>query len=188
MPMQINASAATSARKAGVLTQLPLIWQPMVGKTLTCTRVALVLGATTLVLPAPAAATLDPGINYDPGSPAGKEYAIPLVEGRAEGAGTTNQRRAADVPFGVGIKPPGASGRGGGGSPARPGSAGNPKAPRERAARRDRNLKSRAEATENPGGTAGRTLLLALAVLAPAALVAVLLQARRPVSRGGSAA
>jgi hypothetical protein len=37
--------------------------------------------AAALALPAPAAA-IDPGVNYDPGSPAGKEYAIPFVEGR----------------------------------------------------------------------------------------------------------
>ena len=131
--------------------------------------------------PVGSAAGLDPGINYDPGSPAGKEYAIPLVEGRAEGR-YRNQRRAADIPFGVGINPPG---RGGGATPR----AG----PAVWSARRgrgkgDRSLKSRAEDTENPGGTAGRTLLIALAVMGPAALLAVLLQARRPVSRGGSAA
>jgi hypothetical protein len=73
-----------------------------------------------------AALAQEPGVHFDPGSPAGKEYAIPLAEGRAEGAGTKNQRAAADVPFGVGITPPGGGdgpggdgpgGRGGGGGP-----------------------------------------------------------------------
>jgi hypothetical protein len=72
----------------------------------------------TLGLPG-AALAQDPGVHFDSGSPAGKEYAIPLTEGRAEGAGTTNQRSAADVPFGVGITPPG-----GGGGPARSGTTG----------------------------------------------------------------
>jgi len=47
-------------------------------------KVALV-GAITgaaLALPGAASAQIDPGVNYDPGSPAGKEYAIPLVERR----------------------------------------------------------------------------------------------------------
>jgi hypothetical protein len=67
-----------------------------------------------------AAVAQDPGIHFDSGSPAGKEYAIPLAEGRAEGAGTKNQRAAADVPFGVGITPPG----GGDGSGGRGGQGG----------------------------------------------------------------
>jgi len=71
-----------------------------------------------------------PGIHFDSGSPAGKEYAIPLAEGRAEGAGTKNQRAAADVPFGVGITPPGgrdgSGGRGGQGGSDRPGGRGGP--------------------------------------------------------------
>ena len=57
-----------------------------------------------------AAFAQDPGVHFDPGSPAGKEYAIPLTEGRAEGSGTTNQRAAADTPFGAGINPPGGGG------------------------------------------------------------------------------
>src|SRR5918994_4005797 len=64
-----------------------------------------------LALPGAASAQIDPGVNYDPGSPAGKEYAIPLVEGRSEAAGTTDQQEGANIPFGVGIGPPG--GRGG---------------------------------------------------------------------------
>ena len=58
-----------------------------------------------LALPGAASAQIDPGVNYDPGSPAGKEYAIPLVEGRSDAAGTTNQRAGGNIPFGVGIKP-----------------------------------------------------------------------------------
>ena len=83
----------------------------------------------TLGLPS-AAQAQGPGIHFDSGSPAGKEYAIPLAEGRAEGAGTKNQRAAADVPFGVGITPPGggdgSGGRGGQGGSDRPGGRGGP--------------------------------------------------------------
>jgi hypothetical protein len=72
-----------------------------------------------------AALAQEPGIHFDSGSPAGKEYAIPLAEGRAEGAGTKNQRAAADVPFGVGITPPGgADGPGRVGGPAGSGTTG----------------------------------------------------------------
>jgi hypothetical protein len=71
----------------------------------------------TLSLPG-AALAQEPGVHFDPGSPSGKEYAIPLAEGRAEGAGTKNQRAAGDVPFGVGISPPGrGDGPDGGGGP-----------------------------------------------------------------------
>jgi hypothetical protein len=63
----------------------------------------------TLGLPS-ATSAQDPGVHFDSGSPAGKEYAIPLAEGRAEGAGTTNQRAAANTPFGAGITPPGSGG------------------------------------------------------------------------------
>jgi hypothetical protein len=65
-----------------------------------------------------AAFAQDPGVHFDSGSPSGKEYAIPLAEGRAEGAGTKNQRAAGDTPFGAGIKPPGGGGgtEGGGGT------------------------------------------------------------------------
>jgi hypothetical protein len=84
-----------------------------------CLAVCGTLGLTN------AALAQDPGVHFDSGSPAGKEYAIPLAEGRAEGAGTTNQRAAADTPFGVGITPPGGSGgSGGGGEPGRGGAGG----------------------------------------------------------------
>src|SRR5215203_3118452 len=79
-----------------------------------------------LALPGAASAQIEPGVNYDPGSPAGKEYAIPLVEGRSEGAGTSDQQEGANIPFGVGIKPPG--GKGGGKQGARGAGAGGKKA------------------------------------------------------------
>ena len=148
-----------------------------------------------LGLPAPAAAQIDPGINYDPGSPAGKEYAIPLVEGRSEGAGTTNQRAGANVPFGVGIGPPGGGSEGGGGAgtggsepggPGEPGGAAGAGERIEDARGGASGSTSLAEAESEPG-TAWQTLVMALAVLLPAALLAVVLAARRPSRTGRTA-
>jgi hypothetical protein len=157
--------------------------------------------AIALSLPASAAAQIDPGINYDPGSPAGKEYAIPLVEGRSEGAGTTNQRSGGNIPFGVGVGPPGSGGGSGdgdgttGGPNARSGQPSGPGGSEARGgpastrggAETPADLNSRIAEAESVGGTAGRTLWIALAVLLPAALLAVLLGERR-ASRSGRVA
>jgi hypothetical protein len=148
------------------------------------------LVCAALASPAGAAAQIDPGVNYDPGSPAGKEYAIPLVEGRSDAAGTTNQRQGANIPFGVGITPPGAKGgKQGGGS----GGKSSRKADRgelqgARPGESSRELAARIAAAEQPPGTAGRTFLLALAVLLPAAFLALLLWQRTQVSRTGRTA
>jgi hypothetical protein len=164
-------------------------------------KVALVVAIAggTLALPTGAYAQIDPGVNYDPGSPAGKEYAIPLVEGRSDGAGTTNQRTGANIPFGVGIKPPGGKGggkqgsHGGGTGGTSPGARGTSPGARgevqgARPGESSRELASRIARAEEPSGTAARTLLLALAVLVPAALLALLLMQRTQVSRTGRAA
>jgi hypothetical protein len=150
-----------------------------------------------LGLPAPAAAQIDPGVNYDPGSPAGKEYAIPLVEGRSEAAGTTNQRAGANVPFGVGIVPPGGGSTGGGwaggtgGGDSGPAGSGEPGGAAGAAGRGEDERGGASEAAsiaeaESEPATAWQTVVLALAVLLPAALLAVVLAARRP-SRSGRA-
>lgn len=147
--------------------------------------IGLCVGTAFALWPAGATAQIDPGVNYDPGSPAGKEYAIPLVEGRSEGAGTTDQQEGANIPFGVGITPrsrradrnergarrndaPAIQG-------ARPGESSD-------------ELAARIAAAEEPAGTAARTLLLALAVLLPAGLLALLLRQRPQLSRTGRAA
>jgi hypothetical protein len=146
-----------------------------------------------LALPGAASAQIDPGVNYDPGSPAGKEYAIPLVEGRSEAAGTTDQQEGANIPFGVGIGPPGgkggkgdeqgADGAGGKGS----GDAGD-RVAGGRPGESSEELAARIAAAEEPAGTAARTFLLALAVLLPAGLLALLLRQRSQVSRTGKTA
>ena len=158
-------------------------------------KVALVgvIAGAALAAPGAAVAQIDPGVNYDPGSPAGKEYAIPLVEGRSDAAGTTNQRSGANVPFGVGIKPRG-SNRGAKGGSGRRGTEGNGASGRGRGVQGARpgessqELAARITSAEEPHSTAVTTLLLALAVLLPAALIALLLMQRTQVSRTGTAA
>jgi hypothetical protein len=145
-------------------------------------------------LPSAASAQIDPGVIYDPGSPAGKEYAIPFVEGRSDAAGTTNQREGASIPFGVGIKPPGAKGGGNNGATGQGSSGkGSGKAnagdiPGARPGESSEALAARITSAEEPHGTAGRTFLLALAVLGPAGLLALLLWQRTQVSRTGRTA
>jgi hypothetical protein len=149
-----------------------------------------------LALPGAASAQIEPGVNYDPGSPAGKEYAIPLVEGRSNGAGTTDQQEGANIPFGVGIGPPGGQGAkagkrdSGDGGAAREGAsrAGGDRVAGARAGESSQELQARIAAAEEPAGTAARTFLLALAVLLPAGLLALLLRQRSQVSRTGRTA
>ena len=157
-------------------------------------KVALLSAIAAVVLAAPgvASAQIDPGVNYDPGSPAGKEYAIPLVEGRSDAAGTTNQRDGANIPFGVGIKPPGGKGGGkdGNGKGAAAG-GGGARADHPAGARPGESaeeLNARIHAAEQPPGTAARTGLLLLAVLLPAGVLALLLRTRSQVSSTGRAA
>jgi hypothetical protein len=157
-------------------------------------KVALVSAIAGVALAAPgvASAQIDPGVNYDPGSPAGKEYAIPLVEGRSDAAGTTNQRDGANIPFGVGIKPPGGKGGGkdgngkGASAGGNGGSADRPAGARPGESAEELNMRIRA--AEQPSGTAARTLLLALAVVLPAGVLALLLRRRSQVSSTGRAA
>jgi hypothetical protein len=162
---------------------------------------ACISALVALAAPAGASAQIDPGVNYDSGSPAGKEYAIPLVEGRSEGAGTEDQQAGANVPFGVGIKPRGGGGgkAGSGGGKAGGGKAGSGKRKVGRDARENapqgarrgessEELTARIADAESPAGTVGRSLLLALAVLLPAGLLAFLLRERSQVSRTGRAA
>ena len=143
-----------------------------------------------LALPGAASAQIDPGVNYDPGSPAGKEYAIPLVEGRSDGAGTTNQQEGANIPFGVGIGPPGAKGgqkgaKDGGAAGNGSGRTGSDRVTGAHRGESSQELEARIAAAEEPSGTAARTFLLALAVLLPAGLLALLLRQRSQVSRTG---
>ena len=153
-------------------------------------KVALVaaIAGASLALPGAAAAEIDPGVHYDPGSPAGKEYAIPLVEGRSDAAGTTNQRKGGNIAFGVGIQPRGGKGGGRRGAGKGSGRAGREEVPGARPGESSEELNARIANAEEPGSTAASTLLLALAVVVPAALLALLLMQRAQVSRTGRAA
>jgi hypothetical protein len=58
-----------------------------------------------------AATGLEPGVHVDPGSPAAKQYALPLNQARQTGGGASTSSGSA-APFGAGIKPPGSGGPG----------------------------------------------------------------------------
>jgi hypothetical protein len=82
------------------------------------TRVSMAVAAVVLATCGPtiapqAAAALEPGVHVDPGSPAAKEYALPLSQARRTGAGST-PTASSETPFGAGIKPPGSGGGGSG--------------------------------------------------------------------------
>ena len=56
------------------------------------------------------AAALEPGVFVDPGSPAGKEYGVPLSDLRGAASGHAPVGNEAPPLFGIGISPAGASG------------------------------------------------------------------------------
>ena len=70
---------------------------------------AIALAATWLV--AGPAAALEPGVFVDPGSPAGKEYGVPLSQWRGAGSGHTPVGNQAPPLFGIGISPVSGSAR-----------------------------------------------------------------------------
>lgn len=53
----------------------------------------------------PLAAALEPGVHVDPGSPAAKEYAIPLTQARQTGQGGSTRSGSSGTLFGAGIAP-----------------------------------------------------------------------------------
>ncbi|HEX5225896.1 MAG TPA: hypothetical protein VFW29_12280 [Solirubrobacteraceae bacterium] len=71
--------------------------------------------AVGLIAGATPALAVEPGVHIDPGSPAAKEYAIPLSQAREGGRGGGSSGTEAAL-FGTGITPPSSgSGHGGGG-------------------------------------------------------------------------
>jgi hypothetical protein len=143
--------------------------------------------ALALPLSAHAAAQPEPGVTFDPSTPAGKEYAIPLAQGRADGAGSAdNSGSASKTPFGIGIKPPGGGGGGtggGGGHGHGGGTTGttNVAGPTGGTGSRvDPNLRSRIAQAEEPGGTELWTLGIGLAVVLLAGVLALALRRGRP--------
>jgi hypothetical protein len=69
------------------------------------------LALSCLAASAQAATGLEPGVHADPGSPAAKQYALPLNQARQAGGGTPTTSSSAAL-FGAGIKPPGSGGSG----------------------------------------------------------------------------
>lgn len=53
---------------------------------------------------------LEPGVHADPGSPAAKEYSLPLSKARQIGANGSSKGESATTLFGAGIAPPGGGG------------------------------------------------------------------------------
>ena len=141
--------------------------------------------AVALALPLSAqAAAPEPGVTFDPGGPAGKEYAIPLATGRADGAGSgDNTGSASKTPFGIGIKPRGGGGGGSSGGHGHGGGTGttNVAGPTGGTGSRvDPNLRSRIAQAEEPGGTELWTLGIGLAVVLLASVLALALRRGRP--------
>jgi hypothetical protein len=71
------------------------------------------------MLLAQSAAALEPGVHVDPGSPAAKEYALPISQARRAGEG--GSEGAHEQLFGAGIKPPSSGSPRGGSPPGRTG-------------------------------------------------------------------
>jgi hypothetical protein len=63
-----------------------------------------------LATSAQAAEALEPGVHADPGSPAAKEYALPINQARQTGAASGHGGSGSAALFGAGIKPPGSGG------------------------------------------------------------------------------
>ncbi|MEJ7784391.1 MAG: hypothetical protein WKF96_06275 [Solirubrobacteraceae bacterium] len=143
-----------------------------------------------LALPLPATAQIDPGVNYDSGSPAGKEYAIPIALGRAEGAGTEDQQAAGNTPFGVGVTPPssgsgaaangkdGREGKKGGASASGSGSTNGTNGTSAGSSALTPAMRTRLAEAKDVGGTTLWTIGAALLVALAAALLAVALRGR----------
>jgi hypothetical protein len=87
---------------------------------------------------------LQPGVHIDPGSPAAKQYQIPINSARSEAAGKSNSNSSNPPLFGQGVTPSGGSGAGG--ASAGSGSGGHAAAQHGRAAARQHGVK---ESTPN---------------------------------------
>ena len=139
--------------------------------------------AVALLWPAAPAVAIDPGVVYEPGSPAGKEYAIPLEEARRD-AGSRG-REGSDPryeAFGSGVTPPGGDGHAGGPRSAggsRPGRGGS-----RRGAVGGGVSRTGLANAEAAGGAGSRTLLILLAVAIPGLVLGLLLgrMQRRPAA------
>ena len=75
------------------------------------------VAAGVLALLATSAFALEPGVHIDPGSPAAKEYALPVDQARGTGSGGKGEGEgsggSSEKLFGAGIKPPSSGSTGG---------------------------------------------------------------------------
>jgi hypothetical protein len=125
--------------------------------------VAVVLGMLGITVTASATAGLEPGVHVDPGSPAAKEYALPLNQARRTGAAPGSSETAAGALFGAGIKPPGGgSGAGGSHTHAAHGGASSQTAPGDASASSPHLTAAVLRAANGAGGGGGDGSLLAL--------------------------
>ena len=102
------------------------------------------------------AAALEPGVFVDPGSPAGKEYGVPLSDLRGDASGHAPVGNEAPPLFGIGISPAGDERRGcAGGGPWRiaPITAGPPG---ERSPARRGNARCRGQRRRHGAGPVAR--------------------------------
>jgi hypothetical protein len=143
-------------------------------------KVAFVFLVGVFVL-APEARAIDPGVVYEPGSPAGKEYALPLEEARREaGSPGSGGSRPSYEAFGVGVGPAGQGGgesdRGGDGArgETREADGDGGGADGDGGDERGDIAVSRAglAEAESAGGSFGWSAMIILAVLLPGALLA----------------
>lgn len=82
----------------------------MRSKRISVVGIFLVFTLTCSMLPEQVALGLEPGVHVDPGSPAAKEYALPLNQARQTGGNAGQAKAGASTLFGAGIKPPGSGG------------------------------------------------------------------------------
>jgi hypothetical protein len=135
-------------------------------------KVAFAFFVGVLVL-APEALAIDPGVVYEPGSPAGKEYALPLEEARRE-AGSPGSEGAAPSyeGFGVGIESTDRGRQQANGVGGEPDGSGEPDGDGDGAKRGDAAVSRAGLAeAEAAGGSFGWSAMIVLAVLLPGAVL-----------------
>ena len=134
---------------------------------------------------------VEPGVHIDPGSPAAKEYALPLSQARQIGAEAASSGSSSGPLFGAGIGPPGAGGSSQPGSgPARAADRVGASGANASALVRQAALAASAlRGSSSPGGSSGSDgSILALlaggvAVLALGGFGGMVLRRRRPFTR-----
>jgi hypothetical protein len=151
-------------------------------------RTTVVFAVLALAAPVAGAGAQEPGVVYEPGSPSGKEYAIPLEEARRDNGGEIPGSRETRA-FGIGLSRRGAAGRRAG---AGDGGEEGPRGPDADTGSRaggggeesaeSPGLRDRIAEAEGAGAPASWRLLPLLLVLVPGLLVGLLL-ARRGAGR-----